>query len=62
MPQVIRTLAAAASFVLWLVLGLAVLPAVDGSPAFQQLFAAAFAVFFLWAVAALAYDARLRRR
>jgi hypothetical protein len=55
------TLAAVASFVLWLILGLVVLPALDGSPPFQQLFAAAFAVFFLWAVGALAYDARLRR-
>ena len=62
MPQLIWTLAAVTSVVLWLLLGLVALPAVDGSPAFQQLFASAFAVFCLWAAAALAYDARLRRR
>ena len=60
MLQVIWTLAVAAGFVVWLILGFVVLPALDASPAFQQLFTAASAVFFAWAVAAMAYDARLR--
>ena len=54
-----------ASFLVWLVLALVVMPAAegsgDGSPLYQHLLGAAFVVWMVWALVAMAYD-RTRRR
>lgn len=60
--QVLWVIAAGTSLVVWLILGLVVIPAWDTSPTLEQVFASAYAVFFVWTVVAMAYDARLRRR
>ena len=58
-------MALGASLLVWLVLGLLILPAAEGadsgSPLYQQLLGAAFVVWMLWAVAAMAYDRAGRR-
>jgi hypothetical protein len=55
----------AASFMVWLVLALLVFPAAEGvdsgSPLYQHLLGAAFVIWMLWALAAMAFD-RSRRR
>jgi hypothetical protein len=65
MAQVLRVGALGASVILWLALALVILPALEGggghSSIVQTLLGAAYVVWLLWAVAAMAYDRRLRR-
>ena len=64
MAQVLRVAALGASFLLWLVLTLVLLPLLEGggsSSILQLAVAAAFVLWLCWAGAAIVYDRRLRR-